>query len=88
VAAERAFLRKVGGGCHAPIAALAEVTGDRLTLRGLVGDLRGARILRDRVEGPMTEPEIIGARLAERLLRKGAGDLLSHPSTPAPGGND
>lgn len=88
VAAERAFLRGVGGGCHAPIAALAEVTGDRMTLRGLVGDLQGVRILRDRVEGPMTEPEIIGARLADRLLRKGAGDLLSHPFTPAPEGND
>jgi len=74
--AERAFLRRLGGGCSVPVGALGEVEDRRLRLRGLVGDVQGRRILRADVRGPAADAEALGVRLAERLLSEGAGDLL------------
>ncbi len=75
-AAERAFLRRLGGGCHAAVAALGRVDEGRLYLRGLVADLAGARLLRGEIAGPAGEAEILGVRLAEQLLTQGAAVLL------------
>jgi hydroxymethylbilane synthase len=83
VAAERAFLRGLGGGCQAPIAAVAEVVDGLLMLRGLVADPGGERILRDRSEGPVGEAESIGDELARALLARGAGDLIGGGAPPA-----
>lgn len=74
IAAERAFLEALGGGCSTPIAALAEVKGHRILLQGLVASTDGKRILRDRAEGE--DPEATGRALAQRLLEQGAGDIL------------
>jgi len=75
--AERAFLRGLGGGCQFPIAAQAVVEGDLLKLEGLVAKPEGEEILRDRNAGAPDRPEEIGSTLAERLLERGAGDLLN-----------
>ena len=87
VAAERAFLRGLGGGCQAPIAAVAEIDGARMLLRGLVGDVEGRRVLRARTEGDAAEPEALGRGLAERLLAQGAGEMLraAPPALPPEG---
>ncbi len=85
VAAERAFLRGLGGGCQAPIAAIGEVRGERLFLRGLVGDAATGAVLRDRAEGAASDAEGIGARLAQALLLRGAGDLVRRSAAPPPG---
>jgi len=74
--AERAFLRRLGGGCAVPIAALGSMEGGQLRLQGLVGDVQGVRILRAELQGPADDAEALGIRLAERLLADGAGDLL------------
>ncbi|MFQ5877789.1 MAG: hydroxymethylbilane synthase [Acidobacteriota bacterium] len=84
VEAERAFLRGLGGGCQAPIAAIGVTEGDRLTLRGLVGDLGSGRILRGRREGSSGDPERLGGALAESLLRRGAEEIVRRaPAPPA-----
>jgi hydroxymethylbilane synthase len=75
--AERAFLRGLGGGCQFPIAAHAVVEGELLKLEGLVAKAEGEEILRDRNSGARDQPEEIGSQLAERLLERGAGDLLN-----------
>ena len=75
--AERAFLRGLGGGCQFPIAAHAVVEGELLKLEGLVAKAEGEEILRDRNSGVPDRPEEIGSTLAERLLQRGAGDLLN-----------
>ena len=85
VAAERAFLRGLGGGCQAPIAAIGEVRGERLFLRGLVGDAATGAVLRDRAEGAASDAEGIGTRLAQALLLRGAGDLVRRSAAPPPG---
>jgi hydroxymethylbilane synthase len=76
VSAERAFARRLGGSCQSPIAAFAELDSGRLTLRGLVAEPDGSRIIRDTIAGPIAEAEALGDRLAERVLTAGARELL------------
>ncbi|HKT60105.1 MAG TPA: hydroxymethylbilane synthase [Gemmatimonadales bacterium] len=86
VAAERAFLRTLEGGCQVPVAAHATLRGDRLHLHGRVVSLRGERA----VEGEDTsevrdeqEADGLGARLAERLLAEGASSILAEVRSAA-----
>jgi hydroxymethylbilane synthase len=79
VAAERAFLGKLEGGCQVPIAAYAVVMdgGKKLRLRGLVGSVTGDRIIKDELEAPVKEGAKAGVELAQRLLSKGADKILA-----------
>jgi hydroxymethylbilane synthase len=76
VRAERAFNAALEGGCQVPIGGYAELHGERLHLRGLVGDPDGSRVIRDEIEGPATQAEQLGAQLAEKLLARGARAIL------------
>jgi hydroxymethylbilane synthase len=76
LAAERAFARTLGGSCQSPIAALARIAEDRLTLQGLVAEPDGSRLLRDSLSGDCARPEALGEELARRLLESGARELL------------
>ncbi len=69
--AERAFLRRLGGGCRLPNAALGTVEGDRVRLRALLADPEGQIVVRDEIQGPALEAEALGVALAERLIEKG-----------------
>jgi hydroxymethylbilane synthase len=80
ITAERAFERRLGGGCHAAIAALATVTSERLRLSGLVGDVDGGLIFRREIDGTLDDPASTGLLLAEELLRRGAASLLEAPA--------
>jgi len=75
VTAERAFLRGLGGGCSAPIAAIGRIEGPRLELEALVASRDGSRVIR--VRGSGGDPEELGSRLADEALARGAGELLS-----------
>lgn len=77
VIAERAFLVTTGGGCRAPIAALGSVHGDTLKLEGMVSNPMGRSVLRSSEEGSVSEPEQLGVRLAEKMLEKGASQILA-----------
>jgi len=74
--AERAFAARLGGSCQSPIAAYAELDADRITLRGLVAEPDGSRLLRDSSSGDLKNPAALGRQLAERMLAAGAGPLL------------
>ncbi len=76
VQAERAFLMELGGGCQVPIGAWAELRDGRLRLQGLVGSPDGARLFRDSIEGDAQEAAALGQRLAQRLLKEGAEEVL------------
>jgi hydroxymethylbilane synthase len=76
VTAERAFERRLGGGCHAAIAALADVWEERIRLRGLVADPAGGALFRGEIDSAETDPESAGLLLAERLIERGGGALL------------
>jgi hydroxymethylbilane synthase len=74
--AERAFLRRLEGGCQVPIAAAAQVRGDEVVLTGYVGSLDGRTAFRDSITGASEFAEELGTRLAERLIGAGAEGLL------------
>jgi hydroxymethylbilane synthase len=76
VRAERAFLRRLEGGCQVPIAALGSVREHRLVLEGYIGTIDGHRFLRKRADAIDTEAEQIGERLAERILADGGDEIL------------
>jgi len=76
VTAERAFLRRLGGGCTLPVAAFAEERGEALTLRGLVGSLDERTMLRHQLQGPADKAAELGAELADTLLDGGGRVLL------------
>jgi hydroxymethylbilane synthase len=77
VAAERAFLRRLGGGCDLPCGALAETGPDgTLVIEVLLATLDGKTVLRVRHEGG--DPEAVGAEAARILLDDHGGrELLS-----------
>ena len=77
VLAERAFNRRLEGGCQVPIAAYATLDGEALSLRGLVASLDGSKVLRARVRGTAQEAEGLGAEAAGAVLAQGAGEILS-----------
>ena len=76
VSAERAFLKKLEGGCQVPIAAFARTVGTTFQMDGLVGTIDGKRLVRHHLEGPIEKAESLGIELAEILLGKGAREIL------------
>ncbi|MEW6740437.1 MAG: hydroxymethylbilane synthase [Nitrospirota bacterium] len=76
VRAERAFLKKLEGGCQVPIAAYARLIDGRVVMDGLVGSVSGDRIVKGRIEGTPNDAENLGIRLAEDLLSRGAKEIL------------
>jgi len=76
-AAERAFLRELGASCQVPVAAFARADGDgRLRLDGLVASLDGTRVVRDAASGDPARSAELGRELAERLIARGAHEIL------------
>lgn len=84
VAAERAFLRELGGGCDLPVGAHAEPhwPSGALAIEGLIASADGTVVLRRRALGEGA-PEL-GAGLARELLEEcgGAELLAGHGSPP------
>ncbi len=60
-----------------PIGALATVDDGRLTLRGVVASLDGARVIRAEEAGPAEDAVAIGRRAAAVLASRGAGAVLA-----------
>ncbi len=73
---ERAFLRELRGGCQVPIGAYAWIEGQKLYLRAFISDLSAERFIEGLEEGSPSQPEEVGKRLAQRLLRMGGEEIL------------
>ncbi|MCC5898084.1 MAG: hydroxymethylbilane synthase [Phormidium sp. BM_Day4_Bin.17] len=74
--AERAFLRSLEGGCQVPIGVNTSIDGDQLTLTGMVARLDGQKLIKDSLQGPASEAEQLGERLANELRNQGATEIL------------
>ncbi len=77
VLAERAFLKRLEGGCQVPLAAHAVLEDGTLTVQGMVASLDGKKVVEDRLKGGRSEAESLGITLAEALLSRGAGEILA-----------
>ena len=75
--AERALVRTLEADCHTPVGAHAQVlaSSDALRLRAFVGAADGSAWVRDELDG--TQPERLGAEVAQRLLSAGAREVLA-----------
>jgi hydroxymethylbilane synthase len=73
--AERAVARDLGADCTSAVGAHCSRSGGRLSLEGFVGAPDGSSWVVDLQEG--TDPEALGALVAERLRRAGADELLA-----------
>ena len=66
---ERAFLVKLGGSCTLPAGALlTRSVGGRLEMHGFLAAADGKGLVRERLAGPLDDPEGLGEALATRLL--------------------
>jgi len=82
--AERALMKELEGGCHAPIAVETSVSGPSaaatdeatLTLTAAVYSLDGVQCVKDCISGPISTCESMGKELALILKQKGASEIL------------
>lgn len=72
VEAERALLRRIGGGCLAPLGALGEVVDGTLRLRAAFEDPSG-ELRRAEASGSASDPEAVMGAVADTIL--GAGTV-------------
>ncbi len=76
VRCERAMNLTLNGGCQVPIGSYAQLEGDRIWLRALVGEPDGSHIVRAEKTGHRSDAEALGRRVAEELLELGARAIL------------
>lgn len=77
VNAERALNKHLNGGCQVPIASYAELDGEQLWLRAMVGQPDGSLLLSAEARAPRSEAQALGVEVAAALLAQGAGEILA-----------
>ncbi len=77
VLGERAFLNRLEGGCQVPIAAHGKIEKSTFTLCGLVATVDGTTVIRETLSGHKDSSEIIGVKLADRLIEMGAKTIMT-----------
>jgi hydroxymethylbilane synthase len=77
LAAERAVVTRLGGGCQMPIGAYAIASGGSLGLTAIVISVDGSKTARAEAEGRIADAAALGNRVAEMLLARGAGQILA-----------
>lgn len=77
VAAERAFLTRLEGGCQVPIGGFGAIENGGLTFTGLIAAVDGSQVLRETVTGELKDATQIGRDMAEKLLAAGGGKILA-----------
>lgn len=68
--AERAFSKRVGGGCKEPVGAYANIKGDAFTLYGMIAPEGGKKILRDIVSGNAHDGVSLAEALGDKLVKR------------------
>lgn len=76
VQAERAFSRRLFGGCQLPIAGQATIIGDEVELTGLIARVDGSEVIKSDQKGSIADIDNIGIALAETLLQRGGDKIL------------
>lgn len=76
IAAERAFLKTLGGGCQVPIGAYAEQRSNGMYLSGFVGSPDGTITFTKQVRGSRKNAEVMGKSLAKDILKAGGKKVL------------
>lgn len=75
--AERAFLRKLRGGCSIPAFANAQVENDEIVLTAGLYSLDGSKLIKKSGRGSIHDPKKLGAALGEEILNSGGAEILT-----------
>jgi hydroxymethylbilane synthase len=75
--AERAMLRELEGGCQIPIGVNAKLLNDQIEITGIVLSLDGSQSIKETIIENIQNPEATGIKLAQRLINKGAREILN-----------
>ena len=73
---ERAFLKKLEGGCQVPIGCYSEIRNGVLYLIGFLADLSGERFIKKEIHGKPENSEILGEKLALDILNSGGSEII------------
>ncbi|HCY39881.1 MAG TPA: hydroxymethylbilane synthase [Prolixibacteraceae bacterium] len=84
VIAERAFLAHLQGGCQVPLGCFSKVENNILTLKGFVASVDGTRFINETISGEISEGAALGVQMAEKMLEKGAFEILSQIKSSKP----
>lgn len=76
LAAERAFLKALDGSCQTPIAGLATLNSDQLTLQGQILKIDGTDQVSGQISGLISDGPTLGEKLAKELLAKSGGNFF------------
>lgn len=76
VCAERAFLRRAGGGCNVPVAVHARVHDALMEIEGLIVSPDGKTSIREKVQTPAGNGDSASETLAENMLSHGGREIL------------
>lgn len=77
LSAERAYLKKLQGGCSIPVFALATLNGEEISITGGIISLDGQTLLKRTLQGNKNEAKELGLSLAEEILLLGGDKILA-----------
>ncbi|QOP43884.1 hydroxymethylbilane synthase [Sulfurimonas sediminis] len=80
---ERDFISKIGAGCSAPVACNAVIEDDNVVFRVMLGFPNGTHIMQEKVVRSIEESKNLGKELAQKMIDKGALDLLKEAEKTA-----
>lgn len=73
---ERDFVAKLNGGCQVPIGVNAEISGDIIKVRAIVGLPDGSEFIKEKREISKADFKNFGTKLADEFISRGAIELL------------
>lgn len=77
IVAERAFLAHLEGGCQVPLGCYSKIENGILSMSGFVASIDGKQFIKENISGEITKGAEIGVQLAEKMLKKGAFEILN-----------
>lgn len=73
---ERDFVAKLNGGCQVPVGVNAEISGDIIKVRAIVGLPDGSEFIKEKREISKVDFKNFGTELADEFISRGAIELL------------
>lgn len=74
---ERAYLKRLQGGCQVPIAGFSEIKDGKIYLKGLLSSLDGKQYIYEEGVAPVEQWEELGRNVAEKILNNGGKEILA-----------
>jgi hydroxymethylbilane synthase len=75
--AERQVLVTMRCGCHAPVGAYAECSGDIMEICAFISDVEGRNVIQKQAKGPISQAIQLGEQVATDLLDAGGREILA-----------